>query len=67
LADLAPSDFNLFRPMNDGLRGQHFPSNNAVLRVVKQWAGADFYECGMQALVHRWRNCITNGGDYVEK
>jgi len=37
---------------------------------VEQWAtsaGADFYERGMQALVHRWRKCIANGGDYVEK
>jgi len=68
--DLAPSDFHLFGPMKDGLRGQHFPSNDAVVRAVKQWAtsaGADFYECGMQALVHRWRKCIANGGDYVEK
>jgi hypothetical protein len=68
--DLAPSDFHLFRPIKDGLRGQHFPSNNAVIQAVKQWAtstGADFYECGMQALVHRWRKCIANRGDYVEK
>ena len=28
---------------------------------------ADFYECSMQALVHCWRKCIANGGDYVEK
>ena len=55
--DLAPSDFHLFGPMKDGLCGQHFPSYNAVVRAMKQWvtlAGADFYECGMQALVHRW-------------
>jgi hypothetical protein len=68
--DLAPFDFHLFRPMKFGLRGQHFPSNNAVTRAVKQWAtstGADFSERGMQALVHRWQNCIANGGDYVEK
>jgi len=68
--DLAPSDFHLFGPMKYGLRTQHFPSNDAVVRAVKQWAtsaGADFYECGMQALVHRWRKCIANGGDYVEK
>ena len=55
--------------MKDGLRGQHFPSYDAVVRVVKQWAtsaGADFNERGMQALVHRWRKCIANGGDYVE-
>jgi len=68
--DLAPSDFHLFGPMKDGLRGHHFPSYDAVVRPVKQWAtsaGADFYESGMQAPVHRWRKCIANGGDYVDK
>jgi len=68
--DLAPSDFHLFRLMKDGLHGEHFPSYDAVVRAVKQWAtsaGAGFYEHGMQALVHRWRKCIANGGDYVEK
>jgi len=38
--------------------------------AVRQWAtsaGADFYERGMQVLVHRWRQCIANGGDYIEK
>jgi len=43
--------------MKDGLRGQHFPSNDAVLRAVKQWAtpaGADFYERGRQVLAHCW-------------
>jgi len=47
-----------------------FLSNDAVLRALKQWAtsaGADFYECRMQALFHHWRKCIVNGGDYVEK
>jgi hypothetical protein len=67
LADLAPSDFHLFRLVKDGLRTQHFHSNGAVVRVVKQWAGADWYECGMQALFHRWRKCIANGGDNIEK
>jgi len=68
--DLARSDFHLLGPMKDGLRGQYFPSNDAVIRAVKQWAtsaGADFYECGMQALVYCWQKCIANGGDYVEK
>jgi len=51
------SDFHLFGSMKDGLRGQHFPSYDAVVQAVKQWAtsaGADFYKCGMQGLVHRW-------------
>jgi hypothetical protein len=52
------------------MRGQHFPSYDAVVRAVKQWAtstGADFYGRGMQALVNRWRKFIANGGNYVEK
>ena len=68
--DLTPSDYHLFGLMKDVLRGQHFPSNDAIGQAVKQWAAtasADFHECGMQALVHRWRKCIASGGDYVEK
>jgi len=68
--DLALSDFYLFSLMKDRLRGQHFPSYDTVVRAVKWWAtsaGADFYEHGVQALVHRWRKCIANGGDCVGK
>jgi hypothetical protein len=53
--DLATSDFNLFGPMKDGLRGQHFP-DDAVIAAERKWVaspGADFYEHSMQALVHR--------------
>ena len=28
---------------------------------------ADFNERNMKALIHHWRNCIADGGDYVEK
>ena len=55
--DLAPSDFHLFRLIKDGLHGQHFSSNEVVIAAVKQWATsacANFYERGMQNLVHRW-------------
>jgi len=47
-----------------------FPSNDAFIRAVKHWgtsAGADFYGRDIQALVHRWRKCMANGDDYVEK
>jgi hypothetical protein len=56
--------------MKDGLHGQHFPTNDTVIRAVKQWAtptGADFYERDLQALVRRWLKCIGSGSDYVEK
>ena len=68
--DLVPSDIHLFVLMKDGLRGLHFPSYDAVVRAVKQWAtsaGADSYERSMQPLVHCWRKCIANGVDSVEK
>jgi hypothetical protein len=55
--DLAPYDFHLLGLVKDGLRSQHFPDNDAVIAGVRKWvasAGADFYECSMQALlVHR--------------
>ena len=47
--DLAPSDFHLFGPLKEALRGQRFPDNDAVIDAVKKWtssAGADFYERG---------------------
>jgi hypothetical protein len=43
--------------MKDELGGQHFPDNDAVIAAIRQWlasAGADIYERGIQALVHRW-------------
>lgn len=68
--DLAPSDFHLFGPLKEGLRGRRFADNNAVMDAVKSWttsADVNFYERGIQALVHRWRKCVEKDGDYVEK
>ena len=68
--DLAPSDFQLLRPMKDGLHGEHFTSNDIIMTAVNQWVfstGAGFYECSMQALAHCWRTCKANGGGCVEK
>jgi len=56
--------------MKDGLWEQHFPSNNAIIAAVIQWAtsaGADFYEPDIQVLVHHWQKCTASGGNYVEK
>ena len=56
--------------MKDGLYGQHFPRNDAVIATLKQWVtstGADYYKHGMQALVHWWQKCIANVGDHVAK
>ena len=55
--DFVSSDFHLFGTMKDGLRGQHFPSNDTVIAAVEHWvasASADFHKRGMQILVHCW-------------
>jgi len=41
----------------------HFSSGDSA----SSHAGADFYERNVQAGVHCWQNCTTNGGDYDEK
>jgi histone-lysine N-methyltransferase SETMAR len=68
--DLAPSDFHLFGPMNDGLCGQHFPDKDSIITAARKGVtscGADFYKPSIQALVHHWQKCTANGADYVEQ
>jgi hypothetical protein len=43
--------------MEDGLRRQHFPDNDAVITAVTKSVastGADFYKRSMQAFVDCW-------------
>lgn len=54
-----------------------FQHSETVDGVLQQWRhqheshvpceNAGFYEHGMQVLVHHWRKCIVNGGEYVKK
>ena len=55
--------------MKGGLHGQHFLINDSVIAAVKKRitsTGVNFYECGMQALVHRWQKYTATGGGYVK-
>jgi len=38
--DLAPSDFHLFGPIKDHLRGHKFADNNEVMDAVQSWLKA---------------------------
>ena len=68
--DLAPSDFHLFGPLKDPLRGRRFDSESelksAVNAVVKTLS-KDWFEEGMKKVAEQWRKCIDLQGDYVEK
>lgn len=68
--DLAPSDFWLFGPMKNALRGKRYEGLKEIQSDVKKWfrgQDKDWFAEGIRSLTKRWEKCIDNGGDYVEK
>ena len=66
--DLAPSDFHLFRSLQNSLREISFTSDEAVHQhLVQFFAGKDksFYERGIMKLPERWRKVIDQNGQYI--
>ena len=56
--DVAPSDFHLFGPLKDALRGTRFEDDESVIRAVRTWLleqETSWYREGMDALASRWR------------
>jgi len=65
-----PSDFHLFEPLKDALRGTRFEDDEGVIRALRTWLleqETNWYKEGMQALVSRWRKAVDVDVDYVEK
>ena len=68
--NLAPSDFHMFGPLKEFMRGTKFESDDEVKSVVSDWLrhqSKDFYTEGIRKLVHKWEKCEKLIGDYVEK
>jgi transposase len=68
--DLVPSDYHLFGPLKDHLRGHHYETDEAVQETVRSWlrgAGTDLYLRGIFKILQRWQKCIDRDGDFVEK
>ena len=68
--DLAPSDYRLFGPLKEALRGCQFTSEQELKEAVHAWLTAQpkkFFSEGIKKLVQRWKKCIGKLGDYVEK
>jgi hypothetical protein len=68
---LAPSDFHLFGPLKEALRGRRIScDDDDVKAAVHQWLCAQpktFFSDGIKKLVGRWEKCIAKQGDYLEK
>lgn len=68
--DLAPSDFHIFGPLKDYLRGQKFEDDDGVQTAAKAWfrqCSADFFSNGFVNWRTRWEKCVARNGDYIEK
>jgi len=67
---MAPSDFHLFGPMIEHLRGQKFADDDEVMEALQSWLKAtpkSFFLEGIRTLVDRWTRCVAKQGHYVEK
>jgi hypothetical protein len=67
---LTPTDYHLFGPLKNHLRGHHYETDEAVQEAVRSWlrgAGADWYGRGIFKILQRRQKCIAREGDFVEK
>lgn len=66
--DLAPSDYHLFRPLQNSMNGKTF-DNVKIVKKHLDWFFADrtpmFYERGIMKLVERWQEVINKNGQYI--
>ena len=66
--DLAPSDYYLFRSLQNSLNGKTFNDDEAVKsHLVQSFADKDqkFYERGIMKLTERWQKVIEQSRKYV--
>ena len=64
--DLVPSDYHIFSPLKEVLRGCRFSSDEEVKEAVHTWLPEQpksFFSAGIQKLVERYNKCIVLQGD----
>lgn len=68
--DLAPSDYHIFEPLKEALRGRRFASDDEVKDAVHTWLRSQqitFFAVGIRKLVTCYTICVEKRGNYVEK
>ena len=66
--DLAPSDYHLFRSLQNHLNRKTFDSNKTVKNELIQFFASKnqtFYESGIMKLTERWKKVIEQNGQYI--
>lgn len=65
--DLAPSDYHLFRSLQNFLDGKKYNSNDEIKNALLEYFGSkptNFYEKGIKSLPDRWRKVLNVDGEY---
>jgi len=68
--DLVPSDYHLFRALQNFLNGKNFNNEDDVKSHLGQFFAAKnqkFYERGIMMLPERWQEVIDKNGQYIIK
>lgn len=67
--DIAPSDYHLFRSMQNGLVGTRFRNAEEVRKWIDDWIAAkptSFFRHGIAMLPERWEKVVENDGKYFD-
>lgn len=67
--DIAPSDYYLFRSMQNHLSDQHFNFFEDIKKWLDSWIASKdelFFRRGIHLLPERWEKVVTNDGQYFE-
>ena len=66
--DLAPSDYFLFRSLQNSLNGKNFNNDDDIKSYLIQFfanKNQKFYEDGIMMLPERWQKVIDQNGQYI--
>ena len=67
--DLSPTDYHMFRHLDNFLRNKIFKDRIAIENDVKEFFDSqkpEFYREGIEKLVGRWQKCVYSDGTYFD-
>lgn len=68
--DLSPTDYHLFKHLEQFMRKKNFKDRDAVENAVRAFMdsrNSDFYASGINKLISRWERCVESNGSYFDE